>query len=82
MAKAVNDRAAENGLTVTMPERFTALPGYGVEAYADGTHILAGNRRLMEERKVNTEWAAMTADQLASEGRQYCISLPTASARG
>ncbi len=69
VAKAVNERAAENGLAVTMPERFTALPGYGVEAYADGTHILAGNRRLMEERKVNTEWAAITADQLASEGK-------------
>ncbi len=44
-------------LTINLPDRFTALPGYGVEAFADGTHILAGNRRLMEERKVNTAWA-------------------------
>ena len=69
VAKAVNDRAGETGLTINFPDRFTALPGYGVEAFADGTHILAGNRRLMEERKVNTAWAARNAEQMASEGK-------------
>ena len=69
VAKAVNDRAINDGIEVAIPERFTALPGYGVEAYANATHILAGSRRLMEERKVDTSWADETADQLASQGK-------------
>jgi Cu+-exporting ATPase len=69
VAKAVNDRATETGMAVSMPERFTALPGYGVEAFAYSNHILAGSRRLMEERKVDTTLADSAAEKLASEGK-------------
>ncbi|MRR20706.1 copper-translocating P-type ATPase, partial [bacterium] len=69
VAKAVNDRATETGLAVSLPERFTALPGYGVEAFAYSNHILAGSRRLMEERKVDTTLADSAAEKLASEGK-------------
>lgn len=69
VAKAVNEHAAAAGITVTVPERFTALPGYGVEAFANGTHILAGSRRLMVERKVDTAATDSSAENLAAEGK-------------
>jgi len=82
VAKAVNDRAMNNGIEVTIPERFTALPGYGVEAYANGAHILAGSRRLMEERKVNTSWADEPAEQLASQGKTILYLAANGSCEG
>jgi len=69
VAKAVNEHAASAGIDFIIPERFTALPGYGVEAFANGTHILAGNRRLMVERKVDTTGSDMAAEHLAAEGK-------------
>lgn len=69
VAKAVTEYAEENGITVVAPERFTALPGYGVEASAGGKHILAGNRRLMSERKIDTAGLESAAESLASAGK-------------
>lgn len=68
-AKAVIARADEKKLTYFSPDRFTALPGYGVEASTAGQHVLAGSRRLMEERKTDTSEVTIIADRLAEEGK-------------
>ncbi len=70
VAKAVAEYAIVKGLPVTGPDRFTALPGYGVEASVNGTHILAGSKRLMDERKVEeTTGADFAAEELAAQGK-------------
>lgn len=69
VARAVVSRAAEEDISFPSPDRFTALPGYGVEAAVNGTHILAGNRRLMTERKVDTTTADRIAEKLSEEGK-------------
>lgn len=69
VARAVTGYAKDNGIKSAPPERFTALPGYGVEAFASGRHILAGNKRLMRERKIDTDEADMAAEALASAGK-------------
>jgi Cu+-exporting ATPase len=69
VAKAVVEYAAVKGLPLAGPERFTALPGYGVEASVSGTHILAGSKRLMDERKVETTGADFAAEELAAQGK-------------
>ncbi|MCA1741970.1 MAG: heavy metal translocating P-type ATPase, partial [Bacteroidales bacterium] len=69
VARAVNEYTVAAAIAFTIPDRFTALPGYGVEAFANGTHILAGNRRLMVERKVDTTGTDMAAERLAAEGK-------------
>lgn len=69
VAKAVIRFTEEKGLKISGPDRFSALPGYGVEASVDGTHILAGSRRLMTERKVDTSETDRKADELATEGK-------------
>ncbi len=67
--KAVTAYAEQTGVTSPDPERFTALPGYGVEAFTAGLHVLAGSRRLMEERKIDLQEAYKTAVKMASEGK-------------
>ena len=69
VAGAVTEYAEEHGITIMAAERFTALPGYGVEASAGGKHILAGNRRLMMERKIDTVEMEAAAESLASAGK-------------
>lgn len=69
VAKAVIRFAEEKGLNISGPDRFSALPGYGVEASVDGTHILAGSRRLMTERKIDTGETDREADELATQGK-------------
>ncbi|MDX9730003.1 MAG: copper-translocating P-type ATPase, partial [Bacteroidales bacterium] len=69
VAKAVSEYAIIKGIPVTGPDRFTALPGYGVEASVSGTHILAGSKRLMDERKVDTTGADFAAEELAAQGK-------------
>jgi Cu+-exporting ATPase len=68
VARAVTRHAEEKGYSYSGPGRFSALPGYGVEAAVDGIHVLAGSRRLMAERKVDTGEADKTADDLAARG--------------
>lgn len=69
VARAVTEYASEKHIGLPDPERFTALPGYGVEASAGGMHILAGNSRLMIERKIDISLVKKTAERLASEGK-------------
>jgi len=67
--KAVAAYAEQTGVTCSDPERFTAMPGYGVEAFTSGLHVLAGSRRLMEERKIDLRAADRLTERLTSEGK-------------
>jgi Cu+-exporting ATPase len=69
VAKAVIRFAEEKQYSFPGPERFSALPGYGVEAAVNGIHVLAGSKRLMSERKVATSAADKTADDLSASGK-------------
>jgi Cu+-exporting ATPase len=52
LARAVLDAAAARGLSPEPLTDFTALPGAGVRATANGHTILVGTRRLLEEQGV------------------------------
>ena len=67
--KAVTAYAEQTGVACNDPERFTALPGYGVEAFTKSLHLLVGSRRLMEERKIDLQATFKTEVRLASEGK-------------
>jgi len=67
--KAVAAYAEQNNVTSGDPERFTALPGYGVETFTSGLHVLAGSRRLMEERKIDLQTADRLTERLTDEGK-------------
>jgi len=68
-AKAITAYAEEKDVVIKSPERFSALPGYGVEASAGSDHILAGSRRLMQERKIDISGTDSIAEKLSSGGK-------------
>ena len=69
VARAVISLAGDKGFAISAPERFSALPGYGVEASVNGIHILTGSRRLMNERKIDTSASDQAADELSDQGK-------------
>ena len=69
IARAIVEGAQAKGITPAEPERFSAVPGRGIDALADGKHILAGNSKLMQENGIDLTHAKADAEKLASQGR-------------
>ncbi|HWR22860.1 MAG TPA: heavy metal translocating P-type ATPase [Feifaniaceae bacterium] len=61
--------AQEKGLEFLAVESFTALTGRGIEARIGGRTVLAGNRKLMDERAVSLSELETASDRLAEEGK-------------
>ncbi len=69
LARAVLAAARTQGLTLTPLEAFQAHAGGGVSATAAGITLLAGNRRLLQEREIAvTPDAAAALDRLDAGG--------------
>jgi Cu+-exporting ATPase len=69
LADAVLKKAAEAGVAVAKPDRFSAIPGYGIEAWRGSDAILLGNRKLMTDRSVDFSSLDPDADALADAGK-------------
>lgn len=69
LGEAIVKGAEERGLAFKKLESFKAIPGYGIEVTIDTKNILAGNRKLMIERKISLENLEDTSDKLAGEGK-------------
>ena len=61
--------AQEKGLAFLAVEGFEALTGRGIEARIGGQTVLAGNRKLMNERSVSLSELEAASDRLAEEGK-------------
>ena len=61
--------AEERGLKLSEPESFNSIPGHGVEAKAEGSEILLGNRKLMKERGVDFSALMSQAEALELDGK-------------
>ena len=70
IARAVVERARENGLPLTAPTDFVAHRGAGVTAVVDGTAVVVGNAFLILEGgiAVDSELSDMS-DNLAEQGK-------------
>ncbi|HXG43067.1 MAG TPA: heavy metal translocating P-type ATPase [Dehalococcoidia bacterium] len=69
LAEAVLAAAQEEGVAVSRPRSFQAIPGLGVEASVDGTTVLLGNRLLMAQRNVPLDGLLDEAERLEAEGK-------------
>ena len=69
LSEAITIFAKEKGIEILSAENFHAVAGQGVEGDVNGHHILAGNIRMMEERKIGLEGLQEKAEQLAEEGK-------------
>ena len=69
LGEAIVKGAEERGLTLKNLDSFRAIPGHGIEVTIDHKNILAGNRKLIVDRKISLENLETTSDKLAGEGK-------------
>jgi len=69
LGEAIVRGANERGLKLVEPESFNSIPGHGVEAKAEGSEILLGNRKLMKERGADFSALISQAGALEADGK-------------
>ena len=69
LGAAIVAGARNRGMGLRAADRFNALAGRGIEAEIGGQAILAGNRKLMDERKISLAALEADAQRLAGEGK-------------
>jgi Cu+-exporting ATPase len=70
LAEAIIKRAEEEGLELFKLERFEAVTGRGIKAEIAGQNtVLVGNRKLMDEAKINYSRLEQKLEQLEDEAK-------------
>jgi Cu+-exporting ATPase len=69
LAEAIVKAGQERGLELAQPQEFSAIPGHGVEVVVDGHTVLAGNRKLMADRRISLDGLNEQGTALADEGK-------------
>ena len=69
LGQAIVRNAMEKGLVLWEAEGFVSVTGRGIEASVNGQGVLAGNRKLMEERGISLVKWDEAGDRLAAEGK-------------
>lgn len=63
-------RGAENeNIDLLKVDRFSAIPGHGIEVNIEGQDVLLGNRKLMIDKNIELKELEEESDRLASEGK-------------
>ena len=73
LGKAVVDSAQKKGITLKSIDEFSAVSGKGVTARIEGKHALVGNKKLMEDYKIDITEFSDISDKLESEGKTSMI---------
>lgn len=69
LGQAIVASAQDQGLKILVAQNFDSLTGRGIEATIDGQEVLAGNRKLMDERAIALGELDLAADELAGDGK-------------
>lgn len=69
LGQAIVQGAQGKGLEFLKVDSFAAITGRGIEGAIKGQIILAGNRKLMDERKISLVGWEEASDRLAEEGK-------------
>jgi Cu+-exporting ATPase len=69
LAQAIVNHAREKGAALSDPQLFEAIPGHGVAAIMEGSRILLGTRKLMQENQVDIAELTATIEKLEGEGK-------------
>jgi Cu2+-exporting ATPase len=74
LGQAVIEKAKADGVTLSAPTNFEAVPGQGARATVDGRSVLAGNRKLMDENKIALDTLNERAKVLEGKGNTVVYS--------
>jgi P-type Cu+ transporter len=66
---AIGRAAQAQGLSLSEPAGFQAIPGHGIVATVDGRKLLVGNRRLMEREQVTLNGFDSAAQKLQNQAK-------------
>ena len=69
LGEAIVRGAAEKGLAIQPIANFNSIPGYGIETMFEGHRLLLGNRRLMEQNKIDYSKQTGLIEQLEQDGK-------------
>ncbi|GAB6169886.1 heavy metal translocating P-type ATPase [Clostridium carnis] len=69
LGEAIVKEAEDKGLQLKNIEKFNAIPGHGIEVDIEGKNVLLGNKKLMDEKKVDILALSKKSDKLAEEGK-------------
>ncbi|MBO0447184.1 copper-translocating P-type ATPase [Enterococcus ureilyticus] len=69
LGEAIVNGAEEKNLAFAATEGFNAIPGHGIEVTIEGSHLLLGNKKLMDDRAISLGDLGTTSDQLAEQGK-------------
>ncbi|MDR1319314.1 MAG: heavy metal translocating P-type ATPase, partial [Treponema sp.] len=69
LGQAIVQGAQKQGLEIFATENFNAITGRGIEAGIKGVAVLAGNKKLMDERAISLAELEADSDRLAGEGK-------------
>ncbi|MFJ2031124.1 heavy metal translocating P-type ATPase [Streptosporangium sp. NPDC087985] len=69
VGEAVVTAARDRGLALPRAERFTAVPGHGIDATVDGRRVLVGNRALMASAEIDVTVFDAASSAAAQAGR-------------
>jgi Cu+-exporting ATPase len=69
LGQAIVAGAQDKGLELLQADHFDSITGRGIEAHIHGQTVLAGNRKLMEERHIALTALEADSDRLAEEGK-------------
>jgi len=69
LGEAIVKSAAQQELALKTVERFTAIPGHGIEVFIQEKQVLLGNRKLMADQGIGLGDFAAASDHLANQGK-------------
>jgi P-type Cu+ transporter len=73
LARAIVDGARARGTTLSQVTDFSSATGKGVSGIVDGRRVTIGNRRQMEDLKVDLSQMRQRADELRSQGQTVML---------
>src|SRR5699024_215908 len=69
LGEAIVRAAEDKGLAMLSLDNFDAIPGHGIEVQVDGKTVLAGNKKLMDNRGISLSDLSSNSDALADQGK-------------
>ena len=69
LGEAIIKRAFEKGIELESPKDFNAIEGHGLEAVVDSKTVFLGNKKLMDNKKIQVHELEEKAESFAAEGK-------------
>ncbi|WP_298456598.1 heavy metal translocating P-type ATPase [uncultured Cellulomonas sp.] len=82
LARAIENHAAELGVSTLVVSEFLNVPGHGATATVDGRRVLVGNLRLMAREDVDLGELGARREELAASGRTVVLAAVDGHAMG